>query len=202
MSRINKRPCKLKFVIAETTDDIPKPVYTEWFTDFAQETNPNGRVYYNEYGTEFNFDKILTFEMNSLTKQIDYNTVLVLDHYHLGNYKNGDYKISYIFPPHNNKIMIGCNRVTDVNNPKLYYSDNIGNILAYQLDYDYTNMVGYISVDRATPFNNNTTIWHKFKPINTDSTRNRIKFVSSTKVGLSDNYKEFLELKFEEVPNE
>ena len=202
MPRFRKKPVKLRFVVAETTDDVPKPVYSEWFTDFAEETTPRGRASYNEYGTELNFDKVLIFEANQITRRISYNTVLAVDHYHLGNYKNGDYLVSYIYPEAQNHIVIGCNKVAEISNPKVYYLNENNDILALQMDYDYKALVGYVDTNRNIPFDRNTTMWHKYMPSSVDQPKNQIRFVSSEKVGLSDNYKEFLELKFEEVPTE
>jgi hypothetical protein len=202
MIRLQKKPIKLRFAISETTEDNPKQVLSDWFTDFAKETTPNGNVTYNIYGTEMSFDKVFTFEANPVTRRIDYNTIIVADHYNSANYADGDYRVAYIFPESKNGIVIGCNSVKDINIPKLYYLGSDWAILAFQIDYDYENLVAYVKANDYIPFDTNTTIWHKFMPTSADQKTNRIKYTGYTKVGLHSSYKDFLELHFEEVDNQ
>jgi len=203
MARIAKKPVKLRFAIAETTEDNPQTVYSDWQTDWATETDPSGRAYYNEYGTELDFDKIFTFEANNITRRIDKSTIIVSDHYYLGNYgEKGDYRVKYKFPEAKNYIVIGCNAVEEVNNPKIYFIGDAGTILAFQMDYNYETLKGYVPVDTYIPFNEQSTIWHKYTPASIDQTKNRIRYIGSTKVGLDDSCKDFLELQFEEVVEE
>ena len=200
MARIAKKPVKLKFAVAETAEDNPKPVYSDWETDWATETDPSGRAYYNEYGTELDFDKIFTFEANSVTRKINKSTLIVADHYHLGNYaEKGDYRVKYKFPEAKNYIVVGCNAVEEVNNPKIYFLSQEGVVLAFQMDYNYKTLRGYVPVGTYIPFDEHSTIWHKYTPASVDQEKNRIRYVGSTKVGLDDSYKDFLELQFEEV---
>ena len=203
MARIAKDPVKLRFAIAETTEDNPKPVYSDWNTDYATKTDPSGRAYYNEYGTELDFDKVFTFEANSVTRRINESTIIVADHYHLGNYgEKGDYRVKYRFPEAKNCIVIGCNAVEEVNNPKIYFLDSNNTILAFQMDYNYKTLRGYVPIDAYIPFNEETIIWHKYTPASVDQTKNRIKYVGYQEVGLDDSEKTFLELQFEEVVQE
>lgn len=195
ISKKDSKPFLVKFVIANTTDSSPKPVYDDWQVVSGLISDPNGLIVENTYGTQQEYDRILILNATDITRQIKDDTALLIDEYPTTLFPQGNYYIKRIFPEYNREIQIGLIKLDGVNIPQLYFEKD-GRILTYQLNYTDDKKLGYIDTKRQVPFTNSTKIWTR-RPTSLDSNAHRIVFKGSNSVGIDSCHKYFKKLVFE-----
>lgn len=194
ISKKDSKPFLVKFVIANTTDGSPKPIYSDWQVVSGLISDPNGYIADNPYGKQQDYDIILTLNATSITRQIIYSTAVLVDEYPTNNFKQGNYSIKRIFPEYNREIQIGLSKIEGINIPQIYFESD-GTLLSYQLNYDNNSKKGYVDRNRHIPFNENTKIWTR-KPASLDQVEHRIVYKGFSKVGIDDEHLYFKELQF------
>lgn len=197
VGRKNKIPISIR--LRHGLDQNYQPAYIDWQTVFAKVIDTTGRNNYEEYGVEYDFDKVIKLEANDLSRQIDDFTLFCIDVMPYNNYLNyGEYIVKYKFPEKNGIITIGLERKNPISIPKLYYEkDNM--IYSYDIDYNTQTKKGYISKGLYIPFDTTTTIWELQKPIDTTQTDNRIQLVSIQETGIDSSLTNFIQLNFEAI---
>lgn len=190
----DSKPFLVKFVIANTLDNEPKPIYSDYVCVSGLIGDPVGYVSREPYGLELDFDRLITLNATTTTRKISYDTAVLLGEYPTSNFPNGNYYVSKIFPEYNNEIVIGLKKIDGLDIPRLYYLYN-GSLVAYQLNYDKESNVGYIDRKQPVPFNTNSIIWNR-KPSHIDQVNHRIKFEGQELVGVDNQHMSYYKLKF------
>lgn len=192
ISKKDSKPFLIKLAIGSIDSEM---LYDdEWQAVYGIISDPTGSLQLREYGNELTFDKVIVLNANSTSRMIDYDTMIMLDDMPTSNYKNGDYIIKYIYPEYNNEIVIGLNKVTAVNMPKLYFEHN-GKILFTQLNFDKDTLIGYTKKNLKLPIETGDYVWTR-EPADSTSTSNRLILNSIDTVGYDDRYKPFSALEF------
>lgn len=196
VGRKNKTPVCIK--VKRGLDINFQPFYLGWEVVYAKPINTYGSVRYQDNGTEFYFDKVVEFEANDITRQIDEYTMFCVDVMPHNNYDEyGDYFVKYRFPEKNGIIKVGLEHRGSASLPKLYYLED-NRILMFDIDYNPLTRTAYIKRDAYLPFNTSTTIWDCV-PSSSEDSDNRIRLVSVEPIGYEDYTQQFYRLTFEEV---
>ena len=194
----DSKPFLVKFPIgASKTTKVDMEYEEDWNLVYGLISDPSGAIRNYVYGSDLGtFDKVIIANAGSITRLINYDTIVLVDNMPTDTYSGGDYSIKRIFPEHNGEIVIGLTAKEAVNIPKLYYERN-GKVLYYQLNYDKNKHVAYANKNQIIPFARNSFVWTR-EPADTSSTKNRLKVVSlDSKVGFDERYVPFTEIKFE-----
>ena len=77
-------------------------------------------------------------------------------------------------------------------------SDDETQVYKYQINFDSETLKGYIKKNDYCPLTKSTTIWTT-KPLSVSSTVNLIKYIGMLDKGITDLYKPFKEIIFEQV---
>lgn len=197
ISKKDSKPFLVKFVIANTLESEPKPIYSDYNCVSGLIGDPTGLVSKEPYGLEFDFDRLVTVNATPTTRKIAYNTAVLLEEYPTDNFPNGNYNVSKIFPEYNNEIVIGLKKIDGLDIPRLYYLYN-GEVVTYQLNYDKTTNTGYIDKKQPIPFTTDSVIWTR-KPSSVDQTTHKIAFVGSESVGIDNQHLHYHKLTFRNV---
>lgn len=197
ISKRDSKPFLIKFPIGVSKTSKKEMIYQDnWQTLHGLISDPSGRFASTVYGKEQNFDKVITLNAGSLSRQINSNTVFLLDNMPTDNYSKGDYTVSYIFPEYNGEIVIGLTKRQSISLPKLYFFTNMQQPLYFQLNFDDKNKVAYITEKEYLPIGINQSVWET-EPSNEDDEKSKLIFKSKTKVGFTNNHKPFYKLTFE-----
>lgn len=197
ISKKDSKPLKIKFAVGvEKTNKSDMQYENNWYTCYGLIRDTVTGLNVNVYGYESLYDKVLTVNAGSRTRAIDYNTLFIVDNIPTSVYEGGDYSVKQIYPEYNGEIVIGLEKKKSVNIPKLYFN-NAGNILYYQLNFDKKTLKAYVSSKTILPFKEGDYVWTR-EPVDTSVSKNRLKFVSKSKIGLDKQFKNFYELTFVE----
>lgn len=192
----DSKPILVKFVVGNTTDSSPKPIYSEWNIISGLISDPNGYIVDNPYGMQQEYDRIIILNATDTSRQIINSTAILIDEYPTDNFKQGNYQIKRIFPEYNREIQIGLSKIEGINIPQIYFEKD-GKILSYQLNYSNITNKGYIDRNRSIPFGTDTKMW-KRKPTSVDQVEYRIVYKGQVQVGVDDMHLYFKELTFGE----
>ena len=147
-SKKDSKPFQIKFPIGiKKTNKSDMKYQDSWNLIYGLISNPNGSVRNNIYGYEGEFDKVITVVATPLTRQINYDTLFIVDNMPTLNYENGDYSPKYIYPEYNGEITIGLVKKEAINVPKLYFSTELG-ILYYQINFDKDKLKAYVPFEQ------------------------------------------------------
>jgi hypothetical protein len=193
-------PILIKFTIAITTGNSQNAVLTDdWETVYATIANPSGDYGKYVYGVAGNFDVVITLNANQITRKIKSNTAFLINEYPTKNFQKGNYEVVRIFPEYNGEIKIGLKSISGIGSTYIYYlSDDGTQVYKYQINFDSDTMRGYIKKNDYCPLTRNSTIWTT-KPINVSSDVNLIKYIGIMDRGVTELYKPFKEIIFEQV---
>lgn len=190
-------PLLVKNVISTTVGDSENANYSDWITIYALKENPTGYVERISYGMELKFDRLIIVDASEKTRKIKENSIFLINEYPTSNNILGNYKVNKKFPEYQGKIMIALKSNNSVSLPRLYYYDSeVDKIFAYQLNFDYKTMKGYVGKYDDIPFNSNSKIWYR-EPENKDDTEFLISLIGEERIGIVPNLKIFKELTFE-----
>lgn len=195
ISKRDTKPFLVKFVVGNNTDEEDTtPVYGKYQVLSGLISDPTGRINPYIYGLEENYDRVLIVNANDTSRQIDYNTAILIDEYPTAIFEEGNYKIKRIYPEYNREIVIGLEKMEGVALPMIYYKSG-NSILSFQLNYDKKTKEGYVDRNRYIPFAADSVIWSK-EPAGISSNKNRIVLTSIDKVGVDDMHNYFKKLTF------
>lgn len=198
VSKKDSKPFLVKFPVgASKTTKVDMEYEEDWNVAYGVISDPSGVRKNSVYGMDLGvFDKVIIANAGSITRLINYDTLILIDNMPTDVYSGGDYSIQRIFEV-NGEIVIGLTAKEAVNIPKLYYERN-GKILYYQLNYDKSKLIAYSNKNQLIPFALNSYVWTR-EPADLGSTKNRVRVVSmDTKVGFDERYVPFTEIRFEE----
>lgn len=196
ISKRDSKPILIKFPIGVLKSNKTDTIYEEtWNTIYGLISDPSGSLQLLMYGNDLPFDRVITVNAGSLSRRIDYDTIIMIDDMPTSNYPLGDYKVKRIFPEYNGEIQIGLSRVESSNMPKLYFFKD-EKVLFTQLNFDSTSNSAYIKSKQAIPFAVNSYVYTR-EPTSTESVNGKLKFVGYSKIGYDDKYKPFYKLNFE-----
>ena len=199
MIREDYYPLLIKYAISTTVGNSNNAVYSEWNTIYALKENPTGYVERVTYGITFDYDRIIIVDASNLTRKIKENTVFLINEYPTINNKYGNYIVSKKFPEYLGKITIALKNNQSNALPRIYYFDNtLNQVLAYQINFDFEKMRGYVGKYDDIPFNSNSKIWFR-EPLSKDDNEYVMKFISQQMVGIVKNLKVYKELIFEQA---
>lgn len=197
ISKRDSKPFLIKFPIGVSKTSKKEMIYqNNWQIVYGLVGDPSGRFASTVYGKEQNFDKMITLNAGSLSRQINSNTVFLLDNMPTDNYSKGDYSVSYIFPEYNGEIVIGLTKRQSISLPKLYFFTEMEQPLYFQLNFDSNEKVAYVSENEFLPIGMNQSVWES-EPKSEDDANSRLIFKSKAKVGFTNNHKPFYKLTFE-----
>lgn len=197
ISKKDSKPFKIKFSVGiQKTNKADMQYQKDWHTCYGLVRDNITGVSVNYYGGEDIVDKVITVNAGSITRAINYDTLFIVDNIPTKVYENGDYSVEKIFPEYNGEIVIALVKREAVNIPKLYFEKD-GTILYFQINFDKKKLKAYISSKTILPFKEGDYVWTR-EPIDSSSTKNRLKFVSKTKTGMDKGFKNFYELTFVE----
>lgn len=193
LRKIDLQPILIKNVIANSTDDVPKPIYSDLFTVYGKVIDKGGIIVEETTGLNFEYDRAVIFNVNNLTKNINAQTAIYIDEIPTSVFENGDYTIERISPITLNTFTIYLNKKIGITLPKIYFEKN-RQIVQIQFNYDKDKNIGYMPYNKQVPFNETTNIWNR-KVNDINSLDGKIKLVSVNPVYKNKHIK----LVFEDV---
>ena len=197
VSKKDSKPILIKFPIGTSDDEAREKIYqSDWNLIYGLIRDPNGSNQKELYGEEPNFDRVITVNAGSITRAIDYDTVILIDEMPTEITAKGDYSVSYIFPEYNGEIVIGLNRKEAIKFPRLYFYNN-GKLLYAQMNYDKDTLQAFIPKRQVVPFELNNYVWTR-EPSSEDDTSYRLSVSQINNVGFNDYYKPFKSILFVE----
>lgn len=188
----NKRPILAKFSQGNTVDGAEYTKSGKWEVIYYTKSYQSGTVSKQLYGLDDNFDLVLTFDANSITKQISENTLFLVDEYPTNLNEDGNYTVKRIVKHDNNEIVVGLRKQRGIEHKNLYYYDS-GNLYACQVNYDSSTQKAYVDKYSTIPLRVGSVVWD-YEPENNEDTENRFVVTSVTYVGIVDNLKVFKEI--------
>lgn len=198
ISKRDSKPFLVKFPIGtQKTTKIETLYESDWNTVYGLISDPQGSLRNNVYGYDLMFDKTIIVNAGSITRKINYNTIIMIDNMPSDNYPKGDYYISRIFPEYNGEIVIGLMKQQDVNRPKIYFYNN-ERLLYVQTNVDKETNIAYFNKNEIIPFDAEDFVWLK-EPLDAEDNENRYRIVNINNVGFDGHYTPFVEVVFEKV---
>ena len=195
ISKQNSKPFRVKFAVGiSKTNKIDMKYKKEWEDVFGLIGDPSGDVAKYIFGQDPSIDRTIVVNASSVSRAINQNTCFLVDNMPTSVYENGDYSFARKMPEYNGEIVIGLTKIQSIDIPKLYFVYN-NEILYYQLNFDKNTLKGYVDINERIPFKEGDYVWTR-EPADSSSTKNRLKFVSKSKVGLDRHFKNFMELTF------
>lgn len=197
ISKRDSKPFQIKFPIGIMKTNKSDMQYEDsWHLVYGLISNPNGIIKNNIYGYEGDFDKVIIMVATPLTRQINYDTLFIIDNMPTINFEKGDYTPKYIYPEYNGEIVIGLVKKEAINIPKIYFENDLG-ILYYQINFDKTTLKAYVPYEQILPFKRGDFVWTR-EPVDANETKHRLKFISESKIGHDSYFQPFRELIFKE----
>lgn len=187
-----KKPLLVKFSQGNSVVGGEVSKLSDWQTVYYTRNKLTGAVSKELYGLDDNFDLVLSFESNNITKQISESTLFLIDEYPTRLNSEGNYTVKRIIQHDNNSIVVGLKKNKGVKHENLYYYDS-GVLYACQVNYDSDTHKAYVDKYSTLPLNVGLVVWD-FEPESNEDTENRFTVTSVTEVGIVDNLKVFKEI--------
>ena len=192
----NKQPLLAKFTQGISTGSAEKAQLSDWTIIYYTRNSLSGNFNKEIYGITEDFDLIVVFSSNPITKQIAENTLFLVDEYPTNLNSEGNYIVKRIIKHDNNEIVVGCKKRKGMQYKNLYYNNN-GQVYSYQINFDSETMRGYVNKYIQVPFSAGDILW-LYEPDSAEDVENRIQLNSITNVGIVDNLLVFNEYSFGE----
>lgn len=193
----DSKPILVKFPLGISEEDGRNKLYDKnWQTVYALISDPSGTKKENLYGSDFDFDKVITVNAGAIARKIDYDTAILIDEMPTSLLLKGDYSVKYIFPEFNKEIVIGLSRKEAIKFPRLYFYNN-GKLLFSQMNYDNDLRISYCNKRQYVPFAVGDFVWTR-EPDSEVDTKHRLRVSSIEKVGFDSKYKPFFKITFVE----
>lgn len=138
-------------------------------------TDSGGIINYEDFGKSLKYDKKVIFEYNKDTRFIDEYSNIWLNNKPLEDGSNANYDIVYKSEVVDGLFTIYINSIVS-DTSKLYVSYDDENIIAIQIELDYSNLQAVIRNDMFLPIDNNTKIWLQ-RPNDINDNSNRIVYI-------------------------
>ena len=193
ISKKDSKPILIKFPIGEGSEMI----YDSEWTLIYGIIKETGLFDKKIYGIDSDFDLIVVLNATPITRRINKQTIFLCENMPTNVYKNGDYSITYVRPEINGEILIGLKTKLDISIPRLYFYYN-KSLLSIQINFDDAKNKAYIPKNQKLPFELGGFVYTK-KPKTKSETENKLKLISTNKIGYSSQYTNFSELTFEVV---
>ena len=187
-----KKPILAKFSQGNTVGNSEVATSEGWNTLYYTRSKKNGSVSKEIYGLDDNFDLVLVFDSNNITKQISENTLFLVDEYPTNLNVEGNYSVRKILQHDNNEIVVGLKATKGVKHENIYYYNN-HTLYACQVNYDSSTHKIYVDKYSTIPLTVGSIVWD-FEPDDENDTENRYTVTSVTNVGIVDNLKVFKEI--------
>lgn len=194
--RKNKKPILAKFTQGISVGSAEKSMFTDWTLIYYTRDSLSGGFNKEVYGIDEDFDLVVIFQSNNVTKQISENTVFLINEYPTLLNAEGNYVVKKILKNDNGEIVVGLEKKKNNQHKNIYYADS-GKIYSVQMNYDKDTMKAYTNKYSVMPFSKNSVLW-LYEPNDIEDTENRIIVTAVTQVGIVDTLKIFNEYSFEE----
>lgn len=188
----DKKPLLAKFSQGNSVNGGEFQTSNGWQVLYYTRSKKNGAVSKEVYGLDDNFDLVLIFDSNNITRQISESTLFLVDEYPTNLNAEGNYTVKRIVQHDNNQIVVGLKKNKGVKHENLYYY-NSGNLYACQVNYDSSTHKAYVDKYSTLPLVVGSTVWD-YEPDDENDTENRYTVTSVTNVGIVDNLKVFKEI--------
>nr|DAK86205.1 MAG TPA: hypothetical protein [Caudoviricetes sp.] len=192
----NKKPLLAKFTEGNSVGSAEVSSFSDWTLIYYVRDSLSGSFNKEIYGIEGDFDLIVMFESNAITKQISNDTIFLINEYPTSMNKEGNYVVEKIISHDDGEIIVGLSKRSAVNLKNIYYSKN-GEIFSYQMNFDNDTLKGYVNKYLKVPFAVGDIVW-LYEPDSAEDTENRIQLNEITNIGIIDNLKIFTEYSFGE----
>ena len=198
ISKRDSRPFLVKTPVGYSkTSSNQTAVFGEWKTLYGLIRDTNKDANLKVYGIELPFDIQITLNATTTAKQINYESIIMINDMPTENYPNGEYKVVNISSVYNGEIVLGLEKVESVDMPKLYFERG-EDILFFQINYDNETKTAYIDKNKVIPFSLNSYVWTR-KPSDKTSTSKKLRLVQVSDIGFNSYAKKFKKLTFLEV---
>ena len=187
-----KKPILAKFSQGNSVDSAEFSKLGDWTVIYYTRSYQSGSVSRQLYGLDDNFDLVLTFISNDITRKISENTLFLVDEYPTNLNTNGNYTVRRLVRHDNNEIVVGLKKQRGVEHKNLYYYDS-GILYACQVNYDSSTHKAYVDKYSTIPLDVGSVVWD-YEPDNQNDTENRYTVTSVTNVGIVENLNVFKEI--------
>ncbi len=187
-----KKPILAKFSRGNSVDGAENTKTGEWEVIYYTRSYQSGTVSKQLYGLDDNFDLVLTFDSNSITRQISENTLFLVNEYPTNLNESGNYTVKRVVQHDNNSIVVGLRKARGVEHKNLYYYDS-GSLYACQVNYDSNTHKAYVDKYSTLPLQVGSVVWD-YEPDDENDTENRYTVTTVTNVGIVDSLKVFKEI--------
>lgn len=194
--RKNKKPLLVKFSEGSTTGSAEKSKLSDWTIIYYTRDSLSGGFKKEVYGIDGNFDLVVIFENNNLTKRIAEDTLFLIGEYPTELNSQGNYIVKRIVHHDDGEIVVGLTHRTNLNYKNIYYNRD-GVVYSYKINFDSATMKGYVNKYVNLPFGVGSILW-LYEPIDISDTENRIVVNSIQTTGIVENLKIFNQISFGE----
>ena len=175
------KPIYVSYVLGESNGKIG---YDEPIKIYAQIEDVKALVLRENVGIIANYDRLILVPYGEKTQFIDEQSLLWISVEPNANKSNMDYKIERVGDVIDGNFILYCNSLTP-NTKSLYYERN-GTIYQVKVDFDSTNLVAFLPLNKYLPIDSTTKIWFT-KPSSVETTTNLVRLVSKQR--LEKSYK-------------
>lgn len=187
LRKIDLTPIIIKYLIGNTTDSTPKPIYSEPKKVYGKVIDKGGILVDMPYGNNMEYDKAIIFNASEDTRYINEKTAIFLEEQPTKVFPNGDYEVKRVDPIKLNTFTIYLEKAKGIKMPRLYYEkDNV--ILEKQFNFDSDTLIGYVPYNQYIPFDFDSKIWTR-KVADASSTSGLIELISIENIDETRNHK-------------
>lgn len=194
--RKNKKPLLAKFSTGSSTGSAEHSHFSEWTTIYYIRDSLSGSFNKEIYGIEGDFDLIVMFENNAITKQISDDTIFLRNEFPTSMNVEGNYEVDKIIAHDDGQIIVGLSKKKGMSLKDVYYERD-GEVYSFAMNFDLNTMKGYVDKYKQVPFSVGDILW-LYEPENAEDEENRIQLNEIRNVGIVDNLKIFTEYSFGE----
>jgi hypothetical protein len=150
----------------------------------AQTEDVKSLVLRENVGFVPDYDRLILVPFGEKTQFIDEQSLLWISVEPNANKSNMDYKIERVGDVIDGNFILYCKSLTP-NTKSLYYEKN-GTIYQVKVDFDSTNLVAFLPLNKYLPIDKSSKIWYN-KPTSIETTKTLIRLVSKQR--LEKSYK-------------
>lgn len=192
-----KKPLLIKFSQGNATGEQENSKLGSWQVAYYTRSAVSGSIQKQLYGLDDNYDLVVIFTANPITKQITENTLFLIDEYPTDLNSEGNYTARRVIVHDDNQIVVGLNKVRGVKHANIYYYDG-GNLYACQVNYDSDTQKVYVNKYSTLPLVAGTAVWTS-EPASEDDTTDAFTVSSVATVGIVSDLLVFKEISLTQV---
>jgi hypothetical protein len=148
----------------------------------AQIEDVKSLVLREDVGFVPDYDRLILVPYGEKTQFIDEQSLLWISVEPNENRSNSDYKIERVGDVVDGNFILYCNSLTP--NTKPLYYEHKGTIYQIKVDFDSSNLVAILPINKYLPITSSTKIWTT-KPINSETTKNLLRLGRKQTIGKS-----------------